>query len=32
LEKKLQGNRAECERLEQEVFEYMEDRTNDYYD
>ena len=31
LEKKLQGNRDECRRLEQEVFDHMENR-DDYYD
>jgi hypothetical protein len=32
LEKKLQGDARESERLEQEVFDYMENRQDDYYD
>jgi hypothetical protein len=32
LEKKLQGDPRESERLEQEVFEHMENQTDDYYD
>ena len=32
LEKKLQNDARESERLEQEVFDYMENRQDDYYD
>jgi hypothetical protein len=32
LEKKLQSDPRESERLEQEVFEHMENQTDDYYD
>jgi hypothetical protein len=32
LEKKLQGDHKECTRLAIEVFEHMENQTDDYYD